>query len=164
VFAPGPANIDARLLDHSDDALISTFRNISLQSDELPLRPGFGTAGKSIKLRANFFPVKVPKIPLFEYTVSISPTTTIRRVKRRIFQLAEETPDWKRHGLKGNVAHDHAQKLIAAKKLPQPLTIRVPFFDEDEDGPKEGGKEYTLTIEFSGNLDMQNLHKCVACE
>lgn len=158
IFAPGPANIDARLLDNSDKALVSSFRNISQQSDDLPLRPGFGTIGKNIKLRANFFPVKVPKGPLFEYNVSISPTTTIRRVKRRIFQLAEQTADWTRSGLKGNVAHDHSQKLITAKRLPQPLTIRVPFYDEDEDGPKAGGKEYTLTIEFGGNLDMQNLH------
>lgn len=95
--------------------------------------------------------------------MSISPTTTIRRVKRRIFQLAEQTADWTRSGLKGNVAHDHSQKLITAKRLPQPLTIRVPFYDEDEDGPKAGGKEYTLTIEFGGNLDMQNLRECVAC-
>ena len=164
IFAPGPpANIDARLLDNSDKALVSSFQKITLQPDELPLRPGFGTAGRSIKLRANFFPVRVPKGPLFEYTVSISPATTLRRVKRRIFQLAEGTSDWARSGLKGNVAHDHSQKLVTAKQLPQPLTIRVPFYDEDEDGPQTGGKEYTLTIEFSGNLDMQSLHKCVAC-
>jgi hypothetical protein len=81
-------------------------------------------------------------------------------VKRRIFQLAEQTPEWKRNGLKDNVAHDHSQKLITAKKLPQPMNIRVPFYDEDEDGPKAGGKEYVLTLEFSGDLDMQNLHKC----
>jgi len=159
IFAPGqPANIDARLLDSSDNALVSSFRNIRLQPNELPLRPGFGKVGKDIKLRANFFPVKVPKTPLFEYNVSISPATSIKRMKRRIFQIAEQTPSWSR--LKGNVAHDHSQKLITAKKLPQPLNIKVPFYDEDEDGPKEGGKEYTLTIEFSGNLDMQSLHKC----
>jgi hypothetical protein len=119
--------------------------------------------GKNIKLRANFFAVKVPKVPLFEYTVSISPTTTIRRAKRQISQLAEQTSDWSRNGLKGNAAHDHSQKLITAKKLRQPLTIQVPFYDEDEEGPQKGGKEYTLTIEFSGNLDMQSLHKCAAC-
>ncbi|KAF8065231.1 argonaute-like protein [Lyophyllum atratum] len=160
VFAPNePANIDARLTDKSEQALVDALRNIKLERDDLPLRPDFGTKGKQIKLRANFFPVKVPKGPLYEYEVTITPTmnTTMRRVKRRIFQLAEQTRDWARKGLQGNVAHDHSTKLIAAKQLPQPLTITVPYYDEDEDGPKAGGKEYVLTIEFSRNIDTQGL-------
>ncbi|KAF9467172.1 argonaute-like protein [Collybia nuda] len=153
------ANIDTRLTDSSDITLLNSFKNIKLGHDELPLRPDFGTQGKVIKLRANFFAVKVPKIPFFEYDVTISPAmgTANRRVKRRIFQLAEQTTDWTRNLLKGNVAHDHASKLIAAKQLPQPLVIRVPYFDEDEDGPKPGGKEYTLTIEYARNVDTQSL-------
>jgi eukaryotic translation initiation factor 2C len=133
-----------------------------LKPDEIPLRPGFGTVGKAIKLRTNFFPIKVPKGPLFEYEVSISPDPkTMRRVKRRIFQLAETSSDWAKFGLRGNVAHDHSTKLIAAKLLPQPLSIRVPFFEEDETAPKPGGKEYVLTIEFARNIDTSALVKCV---
>ena len=131
-----------------------------LERDDLPLRPGFGKEGREIKLRANFFPVKVPKGPLYEYDVSISPTagTAIRRVKRRIFQLAEQTPDWASAGLRGVVAHDHSSKLISARQLP-PLSIRVPFYDEDEQGPQPGGKEYTLTIEFIQTIDTSGLVK-----
>jgi eukaryotic translation initiation factor 2C len=148
-------------MDNSQNALIASFRSLSVRDSELPLRPDFGSLGVPIKLRANFFPVKVPKGPLFEYDVTISPTagTAIRRVKRRIFQLAEQTPDWAQQGLRGNVAHDHSAKLIAAKRLSQPLVIRVPFYDEDEQGPKAGGKEYTLTIEFIQNIDTQSLLK-----
>lgn len=162
MFAAGqPANIDARLTDNTQDALVASLRTLKLRDTELPIRPDFGTVGQPIKLRANFFPVKVPKGPLFEYEVTISPTagTAIRRVKRRIFQLAEQTQDWSRHGLKGFVAHDHASKLIAAKLLPQPLTITVPFYDEDEEKPKPGGKEYTLTIKFGQNIDTSSLLK-----
>ncbi|GLB39886.1 putative argonaute family protein [Lyophyllum shimeji] len=157
--ADQPANIDARLTDNSEQALIAAFSKVRLERDDLPLRPDFGTNGKPIKLRANFFPVKVPRGPLFEYEVTISPTmrTAMRRVKRRIFQLAEQTSDWTRHGLQGNVAHDHSTKLIAAKKLPQPLTIKVPYYDEDEQGPKPNGKEYVLTIEFARNIDTSSL-------
>jgi hypothetical protein len=129
------------------------------------LRPDFGKEGRGIKLRANFFPVKVPKGPLYEYDVSISPTagTAIRRVKRRIFQLAEQTPDWASAGLRGVVAHDHSSKLISAKQLrvSPPLSIRVPFYDEDEQGPQPGGKEYTLTIEFIQSIDTSGLVKYV---
>jgi len=125
------------------------------------LRPGFGKAGREIKLRANFFPVKVPRGPLYEYDVSISPTagTAIRRVKRRIFQLAEQSPDWVNAGLRGVVAHDHSSKLISANQLNQPLSIRVPFYDEDEQGPQPGGKEYSLTIEFTQIIDTSGLVK-----
>lgn len=112
-------------------------------------------------LRTNFFPVKVPKGPLCEYDVEISPKagTAIRRVKRRIWQLAEQTNDWRRAGMEGIVAHDHAAKLIAARRLPQPLVIKVPFFDEDQDGPKKDGtgKEYVLTIKFIQELETQSL-------
>ncbi|KAI0050290.1 argonaute-like protein [Auriscalpium vulgare] len=161
VFAPGgPANIDARL-DASQDQLVASFKSLTLQHDDLPLRPNFGTVGTAIKLRTNFFPVRLPKGPLHEYDVSISPAqgTKIRRVKRRIFQLAEQAPDWVEKGLRGNVAHDHSAKLIAAKVLVQPLTIRVPFYDEDEDGPRTDGKgkEYTLTIKYIQAIDTGNL-------
>lgn len=82
-------------------------------------------------------------------------------MRRRIFQLAEQTPDWARSGLRGYVAHDHASKLVAANKLPQPLIIRVPFFDEEEDGPEPGGKEYTLTIEYARDIDTQSILKYI---
>ncbi|KAF8153048.1 argonaute-like protein [Crassisporium funariophilum] len=160
IFQPGqPAILDPRLTDKTQDALVASLQSLKIKSDELPVRPGFGTEGRAIKLRANFFSVKVPKGPLFEYDVSISPIagTAIRRVKRRIFQLAEQSPDWTRHGLRGAVAHDHASKLISAIQLPQPLSINVPFYDEDQTAPTAGGKEYTLTIEFVQNIDTSGL-------
>ncbi len=83
----------------------------------------------------------------------------MRRVRRRIWQLAEKTEDWKTGGLTGIVAHDHSAKLIAAKRLPQPLTIKVPFYDEDKDGPKKDGtgKEYTLTLNFIQEIETESL-------
>ena len=85
--------------------------------------------------------------------------TAIRRVKRRIFQLAEQSSDWANFGLRGIVAHDYSSKLIASKELPQPLVIKVQFYDEDEAGWKAGGKEYTLTIEFIQGIDTSALAK-----
>lgn len=143
---------------------MNSLKTIKLQSNDLPLRPDFGTQGQVIKLRTNFFPVKVPKGPLYEYDVSISPTagTAIRRLKRRIYQLAEQSPEWSSYGLKGVVAHDHSTKLIAARKLPQPLSIRVPFYDENDPPPKPGtGKEYTLTFEYAQDIETQSLVKYV---
>ena len=160
VFRAGvPANIDSRLSDNSQEVLINALRNLRLKSDDLPVRPGFGTEGRPIKLRANYFPIKVRSSTYYEYDVALSPVagTAIRRVKRRIFQLAEQSPDWERFGLKNTVAHDHSAKLISPRALPQPLSIRIPFYDEDDQGPKAGGKEYTLTISFIQENDLSAL-------
>ncbi|KAK7683759.1 hypothetical protein QCA50_013135 [Cerrena zonata] len=169
VFAEGrPANVDARLGDNSEDQLVASLRSLTLRETDLPVRPGFGTDGKAIKLRTNFFPVKVPKGPLYEYDVKITPPAAVKRVKRRIFQLAEQTNDWTQAGLRGRVAHDHTSKLIAADKLPQPLQIRVPFEDEDGPQPQQQAakgkskkpkvpKEYVLTIEFVQEIETQSL-------
>ena len=167
VFAPNqPAVVDGRLTDNSQEALLASFRSLAIRDNDLPLRPDFGKFGTPVKLRTNFFPVKVPKGPLFEYDVAISPAsgTAIRRVKRRIFQLAENTPGWTQYGLKGIVAHDHSSKLIAAKKLPQPLAITVPFYEENDENPKDSKKEkkeYTLTITYIQDLETQSLCKYV---
>ncbi|KAI6096159.1 ribonuclease H-like domain-containing protein [Pisolithus croceorrhizus] len=165
VFMSGrPARVDDRIANNSDKALVASFRTQGRQDpDEMPLRPDFGTAGTEIKLRANFFPVRIPKdVLLYEYDVAIAPAagTSTRRVKRRIYELAEQTPAWKRAGLLGQVAHDNSAKLIAAKRLPEPLTIKVPYYDEDEQGPPAtGGKEYTLTIKFIQEIDTSCIEK-----
>ncbi|THH12645.1 hypothetical protein EW146_g7502 [Bondarzewia mesenterica] len=160
VFAAGQlANIDARL-DASQDQLIASFRSLSIASNDIPLRPDYGKTGTQIKLRTNFFPVRVPKGPLYEYDISITPAqgTNNRRVKRRIFHLAEATADWLEHGLRGRVAHDHSSKLIAANQLPQPLTIEVPFHEEDQEPAAQGGRVYTLAIKFVQELETQSLN------
>lgn len=153
--------MDQRLLDGSQEALVASFKQLTLKPNDLPSRPGFGTIGKAIKLRTNFFPVQTSDRPVFEYDVAITPAagTAARRVKRRIFQLAEATPAWQHYGLRGTVAHDSSAKLIASTQLPQPLAITVPYYDEDESGPRPGGKEYTLTIKFIQELELQSLMK-----
>ena len=165
VFAANvPATIDARLTDKSQDELIARMKQMTIKPSDLPPRPDFGTIGQSFKMRTNFFPVKLPKKTLFEYDIAITPGVSIRRVKRRIFQLAEATNDWTQHGLKGKVAHDFASKLIAVNKLPDPLVIKLTFVEEDEDAKekkKQKPKEYTLTFKFVKELDTSNLIECV---
>ncbi|KAJ8590502.1 argonaute-like protein [Rhizopogon salebrosus TDB-379] len=129
----------------------------------MPLRPDFGTVGEPIKLRTNFFPVRIPKGSLNEYVVAITPVagTATRRVKSRIFKLAEETTAWQLAGMSGAVAHDSSTKLISARLLAQPLAIKVPYYDDDKPGPPAKGtkeyKEYTLTISFVQEINTQDL-------
>lgn len=131
-------------------------KTLTVRPSDLPPRPDFGSNGKTIKLRTNFFPIKIPKMTFYEYDIAIAPSTTVRRLKRRIFQLAEQTSDWTQHGLAGGVAHDHSSKLISVKKLPQPLVIKILYSDEDEVQSKKT-KEYTLTFTFVKDLDTSNL-------
>ena len=185
IFAEGqPANVDTRLTDTSQDDIIRALGGLRINDNDLPVRKGYGTIGTPIKLRANFFPVRVPKGPLYEYDVAVDPPVSVKRVKRRIFHLAEGTADWANAGMRGTVAHDLSAKLIASKKLPQPLVIRVTYTDEDGGPPTEapqpqgkgkggkgkgGGKkeaspqEYTLTIKFIQELETQSLVRCVDC-
>lgn len=100
---------------------------------------------------------------MYEYDVAITPAagTAARRVKRRIFQLAELTTEW-HGGLRGVVAHDHASKVIASKQLSQPLSLAVRFYDEDEAGPSAAATTYTLTFTFTQTIALAPLMQCVS--
>ncbi|KAF9260685.1 Piwi-domain-containing protein [Marasmius fiardii PR-910] len=157
VFVPPgnpPARLDSRVEDNSDLDLVKRLNSLRISGSEgLPLRPGYGTLGAPIKLRTNYFPIKIPKKNFYEYDVAITPArgTANRRVKRRIFQLAEQSQDWASAGLHGQVAHDHSAKIIAAQQLPQPLTIRVPWVEED--GQTRPNQQYVLTIKYVQAID-----------
>ena len=54
----------------------------------LPPRPGFGKSGRPIRLRTNFFKVKIPSnMTLFHYDVEIQPKIP-RKLKRKVMQEA----------------------------------------------------------------------------
>ena len=159
--ARGTAEIDSRLTDRTQEQLIDAFKSTNLSDDELPLRPGYGTLGRPVKLRSNFFPIRVPKGPLYEYEVEIDPSPgTSKRVKRRIFQLAEISTEWVQAGMKGFVAHDHAAKLISAKKFAQPLYIHTRYWEEDEE-PTPNDKEYILTLKLHTTIETDGIVQCV---
>ncbi|KAI5116017.1 hypothetical protein M0805_004388 [Coniferiporia weirii] len=149
------SEVDGRLEVRGQEGLVNTFRSLTVGNNDLPLRPGWGKVGAPIKMRSNFFPVKIPRGPLSEYDVKITPPVTVRRVKRRIFELLEQQADYAR--FKTGVAHDFGAKLIASKRLPQPLTFNVAYFDEDESKPRENGKTYAVEIIFIQDIDLSTL-------
>lgn len=157
------ADLDERIADDSDKALVASFRATHVPvPDSLPFRPNFGTGGKEIKLRTNFFPVRVPQGPLYDYHVGIFPMMGVRRMKRRLFHIAEQTAARRQAGMSGKVAHDYSARLISAIRLPQPLAIAVPYHNEDEsDPPGQGGMVYTLGINFIQNVNTGNLARCL---
>jgi len=148
------------LQDSTQDDLVTALSKLTIAANDLPVRPDFGTLGKQIKVRTNFFPVKVPKGPLYEYDIAITPKAKelAKRIKKRIFELVERSPEWKKEGLKGRVAHDSSAKLISAHRLPNPLSITITYYDEDEEVPKPGtGKKFTLDFTYTQTIDTSDL-------
>ena len=97
--------------------------------------------GSEITLCSNYFPVGIPEGPLYEYAVEISPAARnlSHHFKWRIYQLAEQTTAWKQVGLVSNVAHDNSSKVVFGRILLHPITITVPYYDEDQQGPPAAG-------------------------
>lgn len=100
---------------------------------------------------------------MYEYRISFQPEVKIKRVRRRLLQILEDSPEYQPH--KDLVAHDWSEKLVAAKRLPdssQPLHVKVRLFDEDEQGPGEDAKTYTITITFVEEINADNLNRSKA--
>jgi eukaryotic translation initiation factor 2C len=152
IFAAGtPAKIDERLSDV--DQLVSSLKNLRVTT-RLPPRPGYGKLGKPVTLRANFFPIRIPKSSVYDYDVKTTPPSD-GKLKARIFALLELHPDFTSYVR--HIAHDKSNRLVSAKRLPQPLAIPIPYFDEGQSGPKQDAKLYTVTITLTQELDTGDL-------
>ncbi|KAG6848643.1 hypothetical protein H0H93_015297 [Arthromyces matolae] len=155
IFAEGaPANIPSRLDEPSHDSLIKAFKSLKV-IPERPLRPGYGTSGTAITLRANFFPVRLPKGPFYDYVVEVSPKAKAKGIERRIFELMEKSPVLNQYS--SSIAHDRAQRLISATMLPQPLDVPVRFFEEPATGPAPDAPVYIVSIKFQRELSPARL-------
>ncbi|KZT18189.1 Piwi-domain-containing protein [Neolentinus lepideus HHB14362 ss-1] len=153
IFAANiPAVVD-RQTNAAADQLVAAFKGLTISPDR-PLRPGYGTLGKQITLRANFMPVKVPKGTMYDYTIAISPSIRGGE-KRRLFDLIEAQPEYQAH--QNYIAHDRGERLVSAKRLPDPLTMRIPYFEEGQPGPGQNAKVYTVEITYQRDLDMGQL-------
>ncbi|KAG1734938.1 ribonuclease H-like domain-containing protein [Suillus paluster] len=152
----GPASVDQRLA--TLDQLVSSFKKLTFKP-ERPHRPGYGTLGRAITVRANLFPVELPKGPIHDYHVEISPSTDIKRIRARLFELLElsNQKGWKE--FVPFIAHDRSERLVSAKKLPQPLDVPIQYYEEGEAGPNAKSKTYTFAITHTTDLDIAQLTK-----
>ncbi|KAG8855769.1 hypothetical protein FRB91_001714, partial [Serendipita sp. 411] len=149
----GPATIDARI--NTMQLGVEKFKKAP-KSVEHPLRPGFGSLGVPIVVRANFFALKIrPGLIIHEYRVDITPKTDINRLKARILACLEDLPAFAQYKL--DVAHDKSEKLVANRALPQPLDFEVTFVEEGETTPRPNAKTYKVEIVKTAELDTKQL-------
>jgi eukaryotic translation initiation factor 2C len=153
----GPATLDQRISTIQKG--VEKFKNLS-KAPEHPLRPGFGTAGTSITVRANFFALKFAKnLIIHEYKIEITPKTDLARLKGRIIESLEQSPQYAQY--KPFVAHDKSEKLVAARALPQPLIVEVNLIEEGETSARPNARKYRVEITKTVELDTNDLSKCV---
>ena len=127
-------------------------------SDGHPLRPGFGSLGAKILLRANFFQVRFQKgLIIHDYDVKITPTTDIARLKGRVFELLERKAEFQK--FKPYIAHDRSQRLVCPRELPQPLSFDIPYIEEEETTARPKAKTYTVEITKTAELHTDEMTK-----
>jgi len=103
-------------------------------------------------VRANFFAVRLPKKPIFDYTVKITPDPGLG-IKKRIFQLLEQHPRISPHAR--FIAHDKSERIVSARQLEQPLEVTINHYDEG--APLATAKPYQVEITLKATLDPQDL-------
>jgi eukaryotic translation initiation factor 2C len=155
LFAAGvPPRIDSRL--ESADAAVAANLAAAPYDPRRPLRPGFGTLGTATMLRSNFFVVRMPRTPFFEYSFCIEPTVLTMH-KRRLLRLLERTDAFAPHV--PYVAYDRGARMIAARELPQPLAVPVQYFEDGTRGPHANLRTYTVIITLICEVDFSDLQK-----
>lgn len=131
----------------------------SYSGPERPARPGYGTAGRVVALRANFFALENLPETIYEYVVQITPEPKSQkpRVKRRVLALFEQLPDLR--PFVNDIAHDGAQRLVASKPLPEPLRDTVVFYEEGDARPPRDADKYTVEVSFFKELSTEPLRR-----
>jgi hypothetical protein len=131
----------------------------SYPGPERPARPGYGTAGRVVALRANFFALESMPDIIYEYIVQITPEPKSQkpRVKRRVLSLFEQSSDLR--PFVNDIAHDGAQRLVSSKALPEPLRGNVVFYEEGDTRPPRDADKYTVEVSFFKELATEPLKR-----
>ena len=123
----------------------------------MPLRPGFGTVGRPMNLRANFFALRLPaNLTIHDYEVAISgPDKELRRARKaRIFDLLESSPEFA--PFRDHIAHDNSARLVSSRELPQPLQVVIRFYEEGQTGPGNNAIPYTVEVKYQRTLNKRD--------
>ncbi|KAJ5168119.1 uncharacterized protein N7482_003713 [Penicillium canariense] len=132
-----------------EDQCIQSSQGARASKGQLALRPGYGTKGRAIVLRANFFEMEFkPSVKFYSYRVKISPEPNPKRHLKEIFANILATPNIAAIG----AATDGSTELVTLGEIGNisPLTVKV-----DMNG--EGFKEYSVHLDSYGVIDHQKV-------
>ncbi|KAL6506440.1 argonaute 5 [Orobanche gracilis] len=132
---------------------------VSSKAMRPPARPGFGTFGRKIIVKANHFVVAVADRDLNHYDVSISPEVSSKKVCRLIMnQLV--TSFHASHLAKRKLAYDGRKSCYAAGELPfvsKDFIVKL----ADNDGGARGEREFKVSIKFASKADLHHLQQFI---
>uniref|UniRef100_A0A8C5CND5 Argonaute RISC catalytic component 3a n=1 Tax=Gadus morhua TaxID=8049 RepID=A0A8C5CND5_GADMO len=126
---------------------------------QVPRRPGFGSAGKPIRLLANCFQVDIPQMDVYLYQVDITPEKCPRRVNREVVDSMVKHFKVTIFGDRRPV-YDGKRSLYTANPLP----LAAAGVDLDVTLPGEGGKDrpFKVSIKLVSNVSWHTLHDVLA--
>ncbi|CAN6287232.1 unnamed protein product [Urochloa humidicola] len=125
----------------------------------LPPRPGYGTAGRRCKVRANHFSVQVADTEIYHYDVVITPESVSRARNRWIMnELVNMHKEYLDRRLP---VYDGRKSLYTAGPLPFGAKEFVLMLT-NPDRASKGEKEYKVVIKDAAKIDMYNLQQFLA--
>ena len=139
-----------------ENILVGQFGDISRTAVRLPYRPSYGTKGKQLELRTNYFPIGLPReLILHRYTIKVDarhdengnelPAPKNKKLKQIIRILLNHLES---RSLKSPIATDFKSNLICSGKIPQDAwNPRIKYFHEGDNAPGKDPQEYQLHIE-----------------
>ena len=107
-------------------------------------------------MRANCFAVRLPRDPIFDYAVNITPEPGPRAIKGQIFQLLEQHPTIAPHAR--FIAHDRSGRIVSARQLdPYQPRLEVAIVHRPEGAPATSATAYVVEIALKDVLDPRDL-------
>lgn len=137
---------------------ISALANLGF-GNTMPLRPGYGTAGRRCLVWANSYKVSIkPNLNLWRYHVDVLPVKPLKpgdkgptggKLQQLISLLLDE-PEF------AGVATEYKALLVSAKKLniPDDYQIVIKYRAEGQDEPRENAEEFTIRVVSPTILDV----------
>ncbi|KAL3320560.1 argonaute 1 [Cichlidogyrus casuarinus] len=85
---------------------------------EPPMRPGVGTEGRQIQLRANHFEIRIPKGFFHHYDVQITPEKCPRRINREIIETMVNSIQYQKYFINRKPVFDGRRNMYTREPLP----------------------------------------------
>ncbi|XP_062158569.1 protein argonaute 5-like isoform X2 [Alnus glutinosa] len=160
---PALASWDSSEASSSARPPVSDSTSAAALSCEIAKRPGCGTIGKRIVVRANHFLVEVADRDLHHYDVSITPEVTSLKINRLIIsqlvKLYKES-----HLGKRSPAYDGWKRLYTAGPLPfMSMDFVIKLIDNNVRASSSGSvrkeRKFIVTIKFASKVDIHHLRQ-----
>lgn len=159
---PSPSAI----VQHQEDENVKAYAEpdlagLSLVDQTLPLRPSYGTRGRNVILRTNYFSLNLDeKTELYRYSIDISPAAASRK-RRQIIALFLATPTF--GNIRPGVATDYSTIIVTASKLDlgdnAVLEESVLYCNEHELTPRPHAATYTVKLSQIREVKVTDLLK-----